>query len=317
MCFLQQNGNWYSGTSYESQCWQLKAGVNSAINDIKNNHPNDLASIIYFSGRDDFNVPRVVLSKDYTRMQNSLFYPFGLLDSLGNANSTIRPYGTQNPSDGNPAGLTNNFTSIPNADSYTSPQMGFLVAYNQFSSATGFNGRRGASKIVIFETDGVPNTTCSQNFVNGGAGFSRYTGITGSTYIGQSTTLNYDPKNKARAVVRQITALETATNPGYSTTRMAAQVHSIGFGYLFEPSTSGNTKTAALEFLFAVQVDGKTTPSPGGTWDQGTVGSINLTPYTVNESYKIITGTYTERIDKLKDALERIMQGGVQVALIQ
>ena len=38
---------------------------------------------------------------------------------------------------------------------------------------------------------------------------------------------------------------------------------------------------------------------------------------TAIEPYKVITGTAEERIDKLRQALERIMQGGVQVALIE
>ena len=32
---------------------------------------------------------------------------------------------------------------------------------------------------------------------------------------------------------------------------------------------------------------------------------------------KIITGNYAQRVDKLRLALERIMQGGIQVALIE
>ena len=35
------------------------------------------------------------------------------------------------------------------------------------------------------------------------------------------------------------------------------------------------------------------------------------------ESYKIITGTYNQRIDSIRQAMERIMQGGIQLALIE
>src|SRR5207247_4310158 len=55
---------------------------------------------------------------------------------------------------------------IPNAAGGTCPDMAFKVAYNQFSGATGYNGRRGAAKVVIFETDGVPNHHCGGTFQN-------------------------------------------------------------------------------------------------------------------------------------------------------
>ena len=56
------------------------------------------------------------------------------------------------------------------------------MAYNQFSANTtlltyntsqpagdaGGNGRKGAQKIIIFETDGAPNTTASASFSNQG-----------------------------------------------------------------------------------------------------------------------------------------------------
>ena len=41
--------NWFAGTTYEAQTWQLKAGIQSALDDIKKNHPNDLAALA--SGR--------------------------------------------------------------------------------------------------------------------------------------------------------------------------------------------------------------------------------------------------------------------------
>ena len=35
------------------------------------------------------------------------------------------------------------------------------------------------------------------------------------------------------------------------------------------------------------------------------------------ENYKVIVGDYNTRIDKIRQALQRIMQSGVQVALIE
>ena len=58
--------------------------------------------------------------------------------------------------------------------------MGLMLAYNQFSANTslvnynpgdpagdaGGNGRHGAQKIIIFETDGAPNTTATATLNN-------------------------------------------------------------------------------------------------------------------------------------------------------
>lgn len=286
--------NMWPGTCHESHCWQLKAGVNSALNDIKLNHPNDWASLIFFSDESNFATPRVTLGRDYTRMKNALFYPFSLLDVLSDASQEIRPY--QYYSSYNMI-YYNGGGDVPNARGATCPHMAFEVAYNQFSGASGFSGRRGASKVVIFETDGVPNSYCAGTFQNNGAYNSQYTGGIGtSSFVG-----NNDPSatTPAVAAVTQICALDTAANPGYSTSRNKARVHAIGFGDLFE--TSNTEKAQALAFLLQVQQAGNTSAA--------TDTSI--------ESYKIITGDYNTRIANLKQALERIMQSGIQVSLIQ
>jgi hypothetical protein len=269
------------------------------------------------------------MGKDYNRMQNCLFYPFSQLGNLySNPNATIRPFSTSTPSDGNPAGISDNSdTRIPNAGSYTCPQMGFMVAFNELSnatdSATTYKGRRGAAKMVIFETDGVPNTVCTASLTASGpatAGYWFYDNVGGASWVSNSTTLAATPKQRARNVVRQIVALDTASPPGLSTARSPARVHAIGFGELFGATTPSSMKPAALRFLAAVQIDGKTSPPPSG-WDPSTRvddDSLDYNAHYVNlEPYKVITGNYTQRIEKLREALERIMQGGVQVALIQ
>jgi Flp pilus assembly protein TadG len=290
----QGRDNMWPGTCHESHCWQLKAGVNSALDDIKLNHPNDWASLIFFSSEDAFATPRVSLGRNYSRMKNALFYPFSLLDVLSDSSQEIRPY--QYYSSYNMI-YYNGGGDVPNARGATCPHMGFEVAYNQFSAAAGFSGRRGASKVVIFETDGVPNSYCAGTFQNNGPYNSQYTGNIGTTsYVSNNDPSATDP---AVAAVTQICALDTAANPGYSTNRSKARVHAIAFGDLFE--TSNQQKSDALAFLLRVQQAGNTSAS--------TDASI--------ESYKIITGDYNTRIANLKQALERIMQSGIQVSLIQ
>ena len=90
--------------------------------------------------------------------------------------------------------------------------------------------------------------------------------------------------------------------PGFTTTRAPVQIHTLAFGYLFEPTTTSMVKTRALEFLRNIQL-------AAGTLPDATTGTI--------ESYKMIIGTYDQRIDKIRQAMERIMQGGIQVALIE
>jgi hypothetical protein len=322
--YLRERQNYYPGTTYEAPSWQLKVGIKAAIDDIKNNHPNDMASMIFFSSSYGYNTSRAPMGKQYTLMQNSLFYPFPLLNTLGDVTASIRPYTLTSASTSNPAGLTDNTdTIIPNPGTQTSPMLGFMVAYNEFSNATGdwgvvYTGRRGAAKVVIFETDGVPNMMSSGTLKqsgSGGPGNWYYSGTGVPSWYGNSVSLHVPPKDNARAVVRQIVALETANPPGYSTARLPARVHAIGFGELFESYTPSAMKPAALQFLCAVQIDGKTSPTPPGTWD---TDSLDYNAWYVNlEPYKIITGSATDRIDKIRQAMQRIMQGGVEVALVQ
>jgi hypothetical protein len=224
-------------------------------------------------------------------MKNALFFPYTLLDSLGDQNAEIRPY--QN----NDSLTWDNPGNVPVGTGGTAPEMGFKVAYNEFSTATGYNGRRGATKVVIFETDGVPNHTATGSFSDNGPYLSLYNVTGGTTSYG-----NNHPTVLAAAldVIQTICNLDThSTKPGYSTPRVPARVHSIGFGDLFQYESQ--SKTDALDFLLQVQKLGSTSPSSA----------------TSIESYKIITGPYDTRIDNLRIALERIMQSGVQVSLIK
>lgn len=280
-------GNMVAGTVPEAQCWQLKAGVQSAIDDVKRNHPNDWLALIYFSDLSGFSTPRVKLGQDYVRMKNALWFPNSLLNNLGNANSEVRP-------------INSSFSyqlsgNVPNARGATCPDMALKVAYNELSSASGFNGRRGAAKVVILETDGVPNTPSNGSLNSGGPYLALYTSISPGSFIA-----NGDPGvlSGTLATAQQITNPDTPAGRGYSSPRTPARIHAIAFGDLFETNTA--LKATALQFLTDIQIVGKTTP-PGGQI----------------EPYKIIVGDYNTRIENLRVAFERIMQSGVQVTLIR
>ena len=297
--------NWLPGTAHESATWQLKAGIQSALVDIQKNHPNDQAALIYFSTLDNYNVARVPMGKDFTRMSNALFYPYSLLDSLSNPNAEIRPYGssfntsylgTISNSGGIDSGQWDNKSSgeIPNADGGTDPEMSFMAAYNQFSSATGFNGRKGANKMIIFETDGQPTSNASGTFQSGGAYLSKFTGISDAGSSGADAT-------SALNTLQYVCNLTTANPSGYSTIKNPVSVHSIAFGQLFETNSTSTGTAAAMDFLVKCQIKGNTSPS----------GSTTL------NSEKIIIGNYNERIEKIRSAFERVLQSGIQITLIE
>jgi hypothetical protein len=281
--------NWNAGTFSEAQTWQLKAGVNSALDDIKKNHPNDQVGSAYFAGG-SFKTIRAEMSQEWATLKNALFYPKSLLAGMANGtapNAEKRPY---NDSFGD--GLIGD---IPNGYGGTDPSTGFALAYNLLSSASAISGsgRRGANKIVIFETDGVPNGYLNNTFTAAGPN-SYYT--IGNTYTnpGNNAPASITP---ALAIIDQIVADES-TN-GFSSASSSARVYPIAFGDLFDSTST--SRGQALTFLQQVAFRGLTSDS----------AATPLPPY------QIITGTAEDRKDKLRDAFERIMQSGVQVTLLR
>lgn len=299
---------WWPGTCHESPMYACKLGIRAALEDIETNHPNNLVSLIYFSTPNDsssgvgrFNRARVGLGRNYSRMIEALWYPPSTLGT----NNTVRPYHSQN-------------LEVPRAMGGTCYSMGLMLAFNQFSTNTaaltnynpaeppgdaGGNGRRGAQKVVIFETDGMPNTTASATLQNGGAHNSYYrirynsqnpgasefpTGVTGYTENASTVT------NQIYSLCTRITALETASPPGYSTPSKRAQIHCIGFGPVFAPG--GANRAAAISTLNQMQTIGNVTDGM--------------------PDYKIIYGTEEQMVDRMQKAFTQILQNGVQVSLI-
>jgi hypothetical protein len=319
--------NWNPGTSHESHDWQLKAGIQSAIQDLQNNHPNDQASLIYFATSSAYNTARVPMGQNYTYLTNALWYPYSLINPTnGSVSGTIRPYDVN----------FNDTTvgNVPNANGGTDSSAGLAVAYNQFSANTsqGFTGRTGAVKMVILETDGVTHDWFTLTLQNNGAWNSYYT--FGS---GNDETVSSDPnstsKQETYTVAQQLCALTTANPPGYSTARQPARIHCLAFGQLMEPSmtsnaTAGPMQQCVLEFLLTIQQLGNSSPSTDtiqscwGYPGTPTSGGDGITPasggYTTGtQSFKIIVGGYQQRISLIQQAMSRIMQSGVQIALIE
>jgi hypothetical protein len=338
--------NWLPGTSHEAHAWHLKAGIQSAIQDIKNNHPNDYAALCYFSTLTAYDNSRVPLGQNYTYLTNALWYPYSLIDSTtGNVSGTMRPY-------------DNNFNDvsqgdIPNSNGGTNPTGGLMSAYNEFVT----NGRRGAVKLVVYETDGV-----AHDYYNVDTSYNTSTGLftfQGATDEPVSTDVTMRSKTEqvkmacvlcnpiSGAVAYTFTTPDFSVNvpatPGLSTARSPVRIHSIGFGELFEPSlTTQNTngspsfsdslmQECAMKCLLYVQQASGTSASSetiGSCWGYPGTPTTPGSPgppvvrggggYTTGtQSFKIIVGDYSTRIDILREAMQRIMQSGVQVALIE
>ncbi|QEL13245.1 pilus assembly protein TadG-related protein [Limnoglobus roseus] len=279
--------NWLPGTSHEAQSWQLKVGIQSALDDIKNNHPNDSVGMVFF-GYPNYTTTRVTVGQDWVNLKNSLFFPLSLLPELkaGNQSTEVRPYNT-----GFGSALLGN---LPNANGQTDPNTGLALAFNTLRKASGGgSGRKGASKLLIFETDGVPNAYQDYN-LSGTGDTNRY------TYGGPGANRgngDFDVMQRAYDVATQFTQLTDAG--GHSLPNAPARIYPIAFGDLF--SSGSSFKDTATTFLSTLAYYGKTT--------------ANLTdplPPT-----QIITGPSQTRIDNLRTTFERILQSGVQVTLVE
>jgi hypothetical protein len=295
---------WWPGTCHESPLYACKLGIRAALNDIETNHPNNLVALMMFSqpqgsASDDgrFNRPRVGLSRNYTRMQEALWYPPA---TLGNGSATVRPYDSNN-------------MDVPRAFGGTCYAMGLMQAYNQFSGNTslvnfnpaepsgdaGGNGRRGAQKVVIFETDGVPNVAASATLSNQGSHNSYYrirynsASPSSSEFPSVSSPSTATVTSQIYSLCTQLCAMETASPPGYSTPSKKALIHCIGFGPVF---SSGTSSAGAIAILNQMQTIGNVTDGM--------------------PAYKIINGTEVEMVDELQQAFTQILQNGVQVSLL-
>ena len=305
--------NWFPGTCHEAQCWQLKAGMNAVLDDVRNNHPNDFVGLVMFAANSHNDIRRP-MSQNFQSLKNSLFYPKSLLDAIdeGDVQSEIRPY-------------TANWTSIsgdelPNSNGSTDPNTGLAYAFNLLSPSAGLSqgkygtvkGRRGAAKVVIFETDGVPNTyrgvgSSARSMDPIRRGFDTF--YPPSAWSSGNIGNGVEPSmSEAVKVVRQMvkpmaTGNGNGVDSGLSLPNAPARVYPIGFGDLFDTQLSPNAdfRPTALRFLARVAAAGNTGPE----------GAVTI------PNDQIISGPSETRIARLKDSLQRIFQSGVSVVLVE
>ena len=226
------------GTGQDVSMIAAKLGIQGAFQDIQNNHPNDLVSLIMFSRPNysgeptcvgQFSQPQVTLTNNYANLINALWYP------PNSGTSDVTPWdsnGLQTP------------RAHGDYDANTATSYGLMLAYNQFSSSStlqGANiggwGRKGADKLLILETDGMANQASTVSTVNNGAYNSYYNVPPLATISASGNSADTDAINVATV----LTSLNTTSSPipGFSTTSSPVTIQCIVFGAIFEPDAVG------------------------------------------------------------------------------
>jgi hypothetical protein len=304
------------GTTHDISMFPMKQGIGGALIDIQNNHPNDLVAMLPFArpqyANDSpstgmFNNPQFSLTNNYTTMISSIWLPPGL------PTSDVRVWDS-----------TGNLTGLPSAhgdyDANTASSYGFMLAYNQFSAApalqaagVGGYGRKGASRLVIYETDGMANedSVAVNGFNSAGGPYNSYYRILPGDPVDGAA---YSETNLLQ-VVEAVCNLDTGSPyaslpsgyptppayPGYATPNKPVMVQCIAFGAIFEAANSIQTSSVAL--LQKISTIGQTT-FPGSASDP-TFG------------WKWCVGTLAQRQSKLQTAFLKILDSDVPVSLIK
>jgi len=313
-----------AGDSYEAPIYTGRQAYAAAINTIENNHPNDWFTLVFYSEPRDsssslnrFNNVASPLGLNYNYASSALFFPPSTINANGSNNGTeVTPY------DADPAtGLvpSANFVDTPRPKGNTCFAMGLMLSYNQFAvtpstdttlrtfvssspitfptGMAGGLGRKGAQKVIIFETDGLANSTATASLVNAGTynyyqirydmnkpNSSEYPSIT-------ATNLN-DP-----TALSQVYGLIQQLVTTYSTSRNPFRLYTVGFGSVFQ----GANASSALTTLQTMQ------------YYAGTQSSAS----TALPSNQIITGTDTQMSTNMIDTFTKILENGVQIALVK
>jgi Flp pilus assembly protein TadG len=350
---------WFSGNCSEAPTFQCKLGVQSALNDMKVNHPNDLVSLIFFSSPGAFNkMVAAPLGRQYVLMDNAeWFAPATINNSVTSINATAQGNKEFTPYDDS---LMN---SVPRASGGTCYAQGLMLAYNQFSYYTnlktqygnsssanylygGGNGRQGAIKLLIVESDGVNKDGATATLTAGGGSTTpgsgngqQYYNVFGSlgdggdTQIGDAGTVHQTIDSQGRVqwsmtYSNSSTPMSDALNvvatlcsdvayQGYSTQRRPVLAHCIAFGSLFNPvstspytpSSETNAPAVCLQMMHNIEVMGSIQPLSGGATPNGIATS------------KIITGPWNQasppgRVQLMQAAFQSILQDGLEIALI-
>jgi hypothetical protein len=338
--FLSDTGK-FPGTAHDISTYPMKSGVGAALTDIQNNHPNDKVALLPFHrpqfsndpvNSGNFNNPQYNLNNNYTAMLSSMWLP------NISSGSTTAPWDGWNG---------NTTTQIPRAhgdwNSNTSTSYGFMLAYNQFSSATALTtttpavggfGRKGATRMVIYETDGMANedsvATGGNTVINSNNDFTTGSPAAYNSYFailpGQTVNSGGYSETNVLCVVEAICNKDDGTPyrtlpttspypspkptvPGFATSSKPVIVHCIAFGAIFE--TTNTAQTAAVPLLQEISTIGGTVFPAAATPTSAELAADPTTPY------KWCIGTLTQRRTLLEQAIIKIFDTSVPVSLIQ
>jgi len=317
------------GDSYEAPIYTGRQAYVAAINTMQNNHPNDWFTMITYSqprsSQSDttmrFNCARSPLGTNYAYATSALLFPFSTIKANGANNGTeITPY-DPDPADGTTI-PSPNFMDTPRAKGGTSFSMGLVLAYNQFivtpttdtwlrtfvtntpitfpTGMAGGLGRKGAQRVVIFETDGLANTSVGVSLAASGKGYNYYPvrydmnrpSSSVSEYPNANQTSNNDP-----GVLSEVYSYVDQLKADFGTSRNPFRLYTVGFGPVF----SGADAAAALSTLQTMQ------------FHAGTQNNA-ATPLPSNQ---IITGSDATMSSNMITTFTNILQNGVQIALIK
>ena len=169
------------------------------------------------------------------------------LDALGNdLNTMVTPYDSDN-------------LEVPRAYGGTSYAMGLMLAYNQFQYTSqsdtvlrkwitpsttvpegmaGGEGRKGAQKVVIFCTDGAPNTTASATLATSGSVNVLPRPVQLGEHRRERISVDRGYSDNNSTVTTQIYGIIDQMVTSYNTARKPFRLYAIGFGPDFDSSYS-------------------------------------------------------------------------------
>ena len=298
------------GTAHDISMYPMKIGIGEALQDIQNNHPNDLVSMILFnrplytggaSGTGAFNVAQYSLTNNMQPMITSLWVP------PNSSSSDVRPWdanGAQTP------------RAFGDWTSNTASSYGFMLAYNQFSASStlknldnstapgvGGRGRVGAERLVIYETDGMANqgSTPGNGFVSGSYYNSNYqiqpgqplssAGYSQTALLQVAQNLCNDMNGNAVSGPGITPFTPNLNYPGFGVAGKPVTIHCLAFGGIFE--TPSSTLTSSVNLIQQIsEVGGTVFPSSASDPTNG---------------FKWCIGTIDQRQTRLVQAFQTIM----------
>lgn len=329
------NRNWLPGNCHEAPLYSAKIGIAAALSQMQSNQPNDCISLVYYSTPQTsqtasgcYNCVRAPMGLNYDYAISSLWYPQATLNSDGTTNTTYTdPLGGASPGEvyanvGDLGGSSNAMMlDVPHSKYGTNFSMGLMLAYNQFLTTdssdntlrnyvtaaqyprgmAGGLGRRGAQKIVIFETDGIVNGGSSASLISVGA--------IGSTPAYKYYKIRYDPTNPGSSEY----PTSAGSSPDYNsyavidqmksalgTSRKPFRLYALGFGPIYSSTAADYARGKGI--LEQMQSTG--TPT-------ATAAPVTMA------SNQFIVGTDDQMAVLLQQALTTILQGGLQCALVK